>query len=69
MMTINAKKSMVIGVIRRLEDSLCALKYCDYDGIKSFGERDAEIEVLQTQLRRSHAALVELTEEELKKVA
>jgi hypothetical protein len=64
-MTICERKLMIVGAIRKLEDRLCALKYCEYDGVKTLGERDAEIEVLQEHLRCAHAVLVLINEEEL----
>lgn len=64
-MTVKERKSMIVGAIRKLEDSLCALKYDEYDGDKSYQERQLEMESLQKHLRCAHSVLVMITEEEL----
>lgn len=66
-MTLKEKKQMIVGAIRSLEDQLVALRY--YDGEKSPGERDAEIDVLQEHLRCAHSVLVMINESELEGAA
>ena len=64
-MTLQERKVILLKVIRKLEDRLVSLRYCEYDGAKPREQRDAEIEVLQGHLRSAHSALALTVEEEL----
>ncbi len=64
-MTNAERRKMVVNAIRRLEDKLCSLKHCEYDGAMSFREREEEAVTLQKHLRCAHSVLVMLNEEDL----
>ncbi len=65
-MTILEKMNMVAKAIRKLEQKLIVLQFCEYDGFKSFEERQEERRVIQSHLIDAHNALVLLSEMEEK---
>lgn len=68
-MLLHERKLIVINAIRRLEDKLCSLRYCEYDGEQSPAERTTQIEELQKHLHCAHSVLVLLNEEEMKEAS
>lgn len=68
-MTTVERKKLVALAIRKLEARLVALKYCEYDGVKSFQERTEESELLRSHIYWASKALLLIAEEELKEVA
>lgn len=63
-MTLDDRKRMIVGAIRKLEDQLISLRFCEYDGAKTKLEREDEIYTLQKHLCCAHNVLVMLNEEE-----
>lgn len=57
------RQDLVLKMIKELKDRLSVLRYCEYDGVKSIEQRDAEIEVLQKQLHCAHSYLVSFLEQ------
>lgn len=60
------RKTMVVNVIRTLEDEMAALKYCEYDGVKPSLEREEELNNLRTHWNTARTVLVIICENELK---
>lgn len=64
-MMLAERKVLILKTIRKLEDRLVSLAHCEYDGSKSYEERNLEIEMLQGHLHCAHSVLVIINEEEI----
>jgi hypothetical protein len=59
------RKKMIVNAIRKLEDQMVRLKYCEADCDQSRMHLEAEIDGLRNHWQDARSLLVALNEEEL----
>ncbi len=65
-MTMNVRRQKLIDAIQELDNTINSLKYSEYDGQKSFQDREHQVFLLKQHRREALRTLLELTEQELK---
>jgi hypothetical protein len=68
-MSIEDRKKMIVNAIRKLEDQMVRLKYCEADCRQSRMHQEAEIDNLRNHWQDARSLLVALNEEELQEAA
>ena len=65
MSSIEERKKMIVNAIRKLEDQMVRLKYCEADCDTARMNLEAEIDGLRNHWQDARSLLVALNEEEL----
>ncbi len=68
-MTTTERKKMLINTIRKLENKMVCLRYCEADCDQSRMNVEAEIDSLRLHWQDARTMLVVATEEELQEAA